>query len=649
MTSTLTRYHDLSQRAQYLYNPRKMVKTLDNNSNSWRTNFNKENVTRGESNRNTNKLSNPWSTSLQDVRNSKPQPSGLVKIKIEGINIKTLPGSNQEAVSKTNVTELRHDKIIQKKALHTIEFEKATAKIDVQSKRKKFEDNSINRRSHLEENKPNLSKNLQIEAHKEVTASKAFEDRASSILNEMRRQRRSMKLENVSTASVPVTKKISSWRDSLNMENLTNETKEDSQTSSQKPSYLSQKRNSISEFVGKVIRKLSIGKQDDSTDREVFVPLHPSQFNNPLDFILMKEEFIKRNPQLPKIEVKICDGTETSMASVMDSLKKIVKKINPKREFHNDIVKREQEEKRKREEATHKSNAKEDKKVMSLWEARMMKYQGATLTPFNSHASRWNSQASLGQRADHNIVDNRAVRERIQNRILSSVHQPFQNKVGDIFHNCEFLESLPYIVHSLSPVVYNSARITTLNEETFVLECTEFIKRREEKLNDIIAHFNKDKEKLKKKICHAKPVIHGLNDSKSDRYSFALVTRSKALWETVKPINVAVRKKTELFAPMSRGRATIIIEGLLVATIISPGTSGSTAYCEQHKWDHLKGCALFGNVGPPTELFLHAEVESAFVINLPKQVILESSEEIQEQVFFKCERTPQSQLVKVIF
>ena len=144
-------------------------------------------------------------------------------------------------------------------------------------------------------------------------------------------------------------------------------------------------------------------------------------------------------------------------------------------------------------------------------------------------------------------------------------------------------------------------------------------------------------------------MIHGLNDSKSDRYSFALVTRSKALWETVKPINVAVRKKTELFAPMSRGRATIIIEGLLVATIISPGTSGSTAYCEQHKWDHLKGCALFGNVGPPTELFLPAEVESAFVINLPKQVILESSEEIQEQVFFKCERTPQSQLVKVIF
>ena len=80
--------------------------------------------------------------------------------------------------------------------------------------------------------------------------------------------------------------------------------KGDSENSSQKPSYLTQKRNSISDYVGKVIRKLSSAKQE-SAEKEVMAPLHPTQFTNPLDFILMKEDFIKKNPPpQSKVEIK---------------------------------------------------------------------------------------------------------------------------------------------------------------------------------------------------------------------------------------------------------------------------------------------------------------------------------------------------------
>jgi hypothetical protein len=42
-----------------------------------------------------------------------------------------------------------------------------------------------------------------------------------------------------------------------------------------------------------------------------------------------------------------------------------------------------------------------------------------------------------------------------------------------------------------------------------------------------------------------KPVEHG---RERDRYSYGVVVRDSAPWETVKPINVAVKMKTELFS-----------------------------------------------------------------------------------------------------
>ena len=66
-------------------------------------------------------------------------------------------------------------------------------------------------------------------------------------------------------------------------------------------SYLSQKRSSISDFVGKVIRKLSVGKEG-SQEVELRTQRTAVQFTNPLDFILMKEEYLRKNPPPPPPE-----------------------------------------------------------------------------------------------------------------------------------------------------------------------------------------------------------------------------------------------------------------------------------------------------------------------------------------------------------
>ena len=55
---------------------------------------------------------------------------------------------------------------------------------------------------------------------------------------------------------------------------------------------------------------------------------------------------------------------------------------------------------------------------------------------------------------------------------------------------------------------------------------------------------------------------------------------------------VDVQVKREIFE--FKIEAKVIVESLSVASKPSSGTSGTTAYCEQHKWESLKGCALFG-------------------------------------------------------
>ena len=53
--------------------------------------------------------------------------------------------------------------------------------------------------------------------------------------------------------------------------------------------------------------------------------------------------------------------------------------------------------------------------------------------------------------------------------------------------------------------------------------------------------------KSRRKTYTVKPAEHG-GRGERDRYSWGVVVRDSAPWETVKPINVAVKKKTELFS-----------------------------------------------------------------------------------------------------
>ena len=495
--------------------------------------------------------------------------------------------------------------------------------------------------------------------------------------------------------STPTAKKISGWRDKLNRSDSLkggDEEKEETQVAATGEGYQGgAKRNSITQLAGKIKRKLSSGKADvgkgwekaeegnswrkkDATSESSGAKSVESPsvtIYNPLDFILMKEDFLRKNPSaVPKKSFRRdrsveSDCGETSMASVMDSLKKIVKAINPKREFPSDIARREREEKAKAEAAAaEKARLREEilekarpntwtHGYTSSWEVRMRKYQmGANMPTYNKYASRWNSMQDLRIEPECKVVDKKAVRERIQHKVLSSVHQAQQDKIDEIFVEGDIIDFSIRGFQKLKPVSYKSPRMTFQQEAKMVLECVEYRKR---ELVDIIAHFSKDGEQKKRKSCHVKPVLHGVEKGgkSSEASSFALVVRTDAPWETVKPFNVAVKKKTELFdapkTPLAPGRAKVLYEpALMVAVTTSPGTCGTTAYCEQHKWDNLKACALFSIVGAAVTAHPTAAETRRIVVSLPISASLQDDEgKSGDQIFHKCERKTQADLIQV--
>ncbi len=389
-------------------------------------------------------------------------------------------------------------------------------------------------------------------------------------------------------------------------------------------SYLSQKRSSISEFVGKVIRKLSVGKEG-SQEVELRTQRTAVQFTNPLDFILMKEEYLRKNPPPPPPEKSDTKKPpEDSMACVMDSLKKMVKKINPKREFLGD-----------KEEVKFPPKASfELRTAQAIYEERMAKYQGAALTPFNSHSSKYNNPGD----------NKREIRERIQTKVLSSISQPHQSRLNVSAGSCETIEPETDISVRIYPVRHWKLGNTAVTSLATVLSTVEFRRTEKVELTSIIAQFNKTE---KRKFCHAKLVIHGLNDPKGERFCYALTTRSDSTFATVRPINVAVKKKTELFAPKLRGRATVSIDSLMVAVVTAPGTSGTTSVARAERGQD-RGCALFGRVGPGQEVTGRARPVRRLVVSLPVTAIMDTDSETSDKAqFTKCDRVPQSQIVQV--
>jgi hypothetical protein len=529
-----------------------------------------------------------------------------------------------------------------------------------------------------------------------LTSTKAFEDRATAILTEMRKQRRTMQLEYVAKVSTPTSKKISGWRDKLNRSDSLKAKKDvEEEAPATGAGYVEAKRNSVTQLAGMIKSKLSIGKveagkAEESTnswrkkasgwskDDGASAASSPSavespscsKIMNPLDFILMKEDFLRKNPPPPKKPSRRdrsveSDTGETSMASVMDSLKKIVKAINPKREFPSDVARRVREEKAKSDAAeAEKIRLKEEilekarpntwsHGYTSSWEVRMRKYQmGANMPTYNKYASRWNSMQDLRVEPETKVVDKKEVRLRIRNKVLSSVHQALQDKLDDIFAECDIIDFSVKGLVRVKPVRYKAPRVTFQQEALMVLECVEYRKR---ELIDIIAHFSKGEgEQKKRKACHVKPVLHGMekgNDKGGS--SVAVIIRSNAPWETVKPFNVAVKKKTELFdtpkAPILPGRAKVVYESTLsTAVTTNPGTCGTTAYCEQHKWDSMKACALFSIVGAAVTAHPTAAETRRLVVSLPVIASLGDDEgKSGEQVFHKCEHQTQADLVQV--
>ena len=434
---------------------------------------------------------------------------------------------------------------------------------------------------------------------KSIASTKEFEDTATEILNQMRKQRRSLQMEYVSKVSVTQTKKpTSSWRDRISDKSQDKPQQADTAAHQKVP------RRTNVESVSTIIPEEKPGiRIVETVIKEEPKPL--SNFSNPLEFILMREEYVKKNPPLKKVFVKQRDvesdsDGEMSMESVMKSLKKIVKAINPKRDFAQEKQENEKKEvakqigiKKRNEEIPIKSRT---SRQFSIWDERMKKYYGAHIVPFNRYAARWNSCQDLIE--EQRIIDKKAVRERIKNRVLSSVHQALENKSDEIYSYCESKDFYIKGKLNLKPSKYKLSHQTVEQESVIIYECVDYRKR---ELADVIAHFSKDKEKTKKKSLHMKPTIHGLTDSKTERFLFALTVRSNDLWETVKPINVAVKIKTELFAPKSapivKVRAKVSVLTTAAAVTTNPGYLGSVLYADTVKWEHLKGCALFSICG----------------------------------------------------
>lgn len=134
-----------------------------------------------------------------------------------------------------------------------------------------------------------------------------------------------------------------------------------------------------------------------------------------------------------------------------------------------------------------------------------------------------------------------------------------------------------------------------------------------------------------------------------ERYCYALVTRCGSAWATVRPINVAVKKKTELFAPKSRGRAHVSVDTLGVAVVTCPGTCGTTLAGPRHA-PQDRGCALFSVVAAGGGAACVARAVVRAVLCLSVTAILDPETDTRDQpVFCKCDRVPQSQLVQVPF
>jgi hypothetical protein len=287
----------------------------------------------------------------------------------------------------------------------------------------------------------------------------------------------------------------------------------------------------------------------------------------------------------------------------MDSLKKLVKTINPKREFPSDIAKKNKEEQKKAEKERQSSTCRM-MKTSDLFSPDLSKnYERSNGISFSG--SRWRSCQDLRTRDEHR----KAIRDGLQLKVLSRTNQAVRQKVED-GSECFNQQIAIFVVadrknvsvHNIFPLVYNPVREAAMKEYLIVFE-SENLPLIE---NDYQPRYDSAKSSVQRKR---------MQDSE-DEYCHHLIIRSNATWERIKPISYGIKKKCEIFAPKSNqmfsSKAKVTTENV----------------CKYEKAAETK------------LLIIHAAIEE----ELENQNL-----EIKDFVFTKCALLSQNDLIEVNF
>ena len=389
---------------------------------------------------------------------------------------------------------------------------------------------------------------------KEVTSPKLLEDHTSNIMAKVRNQRKSLQAENSSRKTEV---EPSGWRAKLMDCNISKNENAEMLPACKDINGI----NVIKNIANQIKRKLSIGKgegpikYDDATENEFedsYVPYKPSKFSNPLDFIFLKEENDKKNPPKKKfVKERSVDSDcgKSTLESVMDSLKKFVKAVNPKHEFPSDIARKQKEELIK---ATNNKKRLEINDELSPTVTQAKKYNGC-----NFFGSRWRSCQDLRTSDEHK----KAIRDGVQIKVLSRLNAAvypkddhlkdhLREQIVEIKRQEIDLEKQFLVVYATVQVTCTPVRETVVQESHLLLENDEL------KELEIFTH---------PQYYTARYCFERMDDSE-DELCHHLITRNNATWEKVKPISDGIKKKCELFAPRANNvgykNATVTIEAV---------------------------------------------------------------------------------------
>ena len=211
----------------------------------------------------------------------------------------------------------------------------------------------------------------------------------------------------------------------------------------------------------------------------------------------------------------------SSMETVMDSMKKVAKSLIPK-QISN------------KEQTKGNPNPNSEKR-----EERLKNVNPLTYFMPSSLLSCSRDYEGFRPEDEHK----KAIKARIQAKVLRSVKQAVQDSVGPVTESvCQLEVNLSFATRKLSAF---NPRKAAEKEEILVHDSLLILRR------------------SKPSACQAKPNIQRLADLSTGWYCYPLVTRSEAAWERVKQASDGMKKKCELFAPKAKNtaaRATEILE-----------------------------------------------------------------------------------------